>query len=53
MQIDLYRHPNRFTDDPLRLNRELRFNENAAHDIEDSFWQYYQKNKTGRLGAFE
>ncbi|WP_157760213.1 hypothetical protein [Chromobacterium violaceum] len=53
MQIDLYGHPNRFADDPLRLNQELRLNENAAHGIEDSFWQCYQKNKTGRLEGGE
>ncbi|WP_227108007.1 hypothetical protein [Chromobacterium rhizoryzae] len=49
MQIDPYGHPNRFAGDHLCMNQELRFNENAAHGIEDSFWQYYQKNKTGRL----
>ncbi|WP_145964123.1 hypothetical protein [Chromobacterium phragmitis] len=53
MQIYLYGHPNRFADDPLRLNQELRLNENAAHGIEDSFWQYYQNNKAGRLAGFE
>ncbi|MDG9930399.1 LysM domain-containing protein, partial [Pseudomonas sp. GD04042] len=53
MQIDLYGHPNRFSNEPLRMNQELRLNEGAAHGIEDSFWQYYQKNKTGQLGGFE
>jgi len=53
MQIDLYGHPNKFLPDHLRLNQEVIMNEKAAHGIEDSFWRYYQENKTGRLGEFE
>jgi hypothetical protein len=53
MQIDIFGHPNKYSADPIRLNQELRMNENAAHGIEDSFWQYYLSNKTGRLGKFE
>ena len=50
MQIDLYGHPN--THGPLMM-QELRLNENAAHGIEDSFWQYYLQNKSGRLEGFK
>ncbi|MBK5143133.1 RHS domain-containing protein [Budviciaceae bacterium BWR-B9] len=52
MQIQLYKHPNAYADDALRMNTELRLNENAAHGIEDSFWKYYQSNKTGKLERY-
>lgn len=49
MQIDLFGHPNSYGDGMMQ---QLIFNENAAHGIEDSFWQYYLINKSGRLERF-
>lgn len=53
MQIQLYKHPNAYSEDAFEMNKQLRLNENAAHGIEDSFWQYYNKNKTGKLERYK
>ncbi|POP45549.1 hypothetical protein CHU32_11355 [Superficieibacter electus] len=42
-----YKHPNAYSEDAFEMNKQLWLNENAAHGIEDSFWHYYNKNKTG------
>ena len=38
MQIYLFKHPNTYADDAIKMNKELILNEKAAHSIEDSFW---------------
>lgn len=50
MKIDLYGHPNTYGD---MMMQELMQNESAAHGIEDSFWQYYLKNNSGKLEGFK
>lgn len=52
MQIQLFKHPNFYSDDALRMNKELRLNERAAYGSEENFWKYYQANKTGRLEGY-
>jgi hypothetical protein len=49
MQIDIFGHPNTHGDNVMS---ELMQNENAAHGVEDSFWQYYLRNNSGRLEEF-
>jgi len=49
MQIDLFGHPNSYSDGMMQ---QLMFNENAVHGIEDNFWQYYLMNKSERLERF-
>lgn len=49
MQIDIHGHPD--THGPNSFI-ELNLNEKAAHGIEDSFWQLYLQNKSGRLEDF-
>lgn len=53
MQIYLFKHPNTYADDAIKMNRELILNEKAAHSIEDSFWQFYLNNKTGKLEEYK
>ncbi|EJE5203776.1 type VI secretion system tube protein Hcp [Salmonella enterica] len=53
MQIYLFKHPNTYADDAIKMNRELILNEQAAHSIEDSFWQFYLNNKTGKLEEYK
>ncbi|QMI06626.1 type VI secretion system tube protein TssD [Citrobacter sp. RHB25-C09] len=53
MQIDLFKHPNTYANDAIKMNRELILNEKAAHGIEDSFWLFYLKNKTGKLEEYK
>ncbi len=50
MQIEIFGHPNTHGD---RMIEQLNLNEIAAHGIEDSFWQYYLQNRSGRLKRFE
>lgn len=49
MQIYIFGHPNALGDE---MYPSLMLNERAAHGIEDSFWQYYLKNKSGKLEQF-
>ncbi|WP_420998524.1 hypothetical protein ACKI2N_032120 [Cupriavidus sp. 30B13] len=49
MQIDIFGHPNTYGDGTMR---QLMLNENAAHGIENSFWQYYPQNNSGKLEQF-
>ena len=53
MQIYLFKHPNTYADDAIKMNKELILNEKAAHSIEDSFWQFYLNNKTGKLEEYK
>ncbi|EBO3988192.1 type VI secretion system tube protein Hcp [Salmonella enterica] len=53
MQIYLFKHPNTYADDAIKMNRELILNEKAAHSIEDSFWQFYLNNKSGKLEEYK
>lgn len=53
MQIYLFKRPNTYADDAIKMNRELILNEKAAHSIEDSFWQFYLNNKTGKLEEYK
>jgi len=50
MQIEIFGHPNTHGD---RMIEQLNLNEIAAHGIEESFWQYYLQNRSGRLKRFE
>ncbi|MDH0754022.1 hypothetical protein N5C64_21590 [Citrobacter freundii] len=52
MQIYLFKHPNTYADDAIKMNKELILNEKAAHSIEHSFWQFYLNNKTGKLEEY-
>jgi len=48
-QIDLYGHP-----DNLENGLEhLQLNENAAYSLENSYWKYYQQNKSGIYDRYE
>ena len=49
MQIDIFGHPNTLGDEMMP---SLRLNAQAAHGIEDSFWQYYLQNNSGKLESF-
>jgi len=50
MQIEMYGHPNVHGE---KMMQELMLNEKAAHGVEESFWDYYKSNQTGRLEDFK
>ena len=53
MQIELFGHPNTYAADPIEMMKQVSLNEKAATGIEETFWQHYQRNKSGKMDIFK